>query len=99
MSEVKSPSTFSLNWSSGSQIKFDPGCNQAVFQDFSAKTDPETSSVVAEVKQQKPFKWFKSSFAAKSSLVKMSNAKKKIALRNVVAQKSALRLKEGNSIC
>ena len=90
--EEESPSTFTLNWSAGSQIKFDPGSNQV----FNEKLSSKTVSDVAEVKHQKAFKWSKSSFAGKSSSVKMSNAKKKIAIRNVAAQKTARRLKEGN---
>ena len=97
--EEKLASPFSLNWSAGSQIKFDPVSNQVVNQECFAKILPETIVDVGEVKQQKSFKWSKSSFAGKSSLVKMSLAKKKNALRNVAAQKSALRLKEGNDFC
>ena len=92
----ESSSKFTLNWSAGSQIKFDPGSNQVSDRDFSSTIIPETISEV--VKQQKSLKWSKkSSLAGKSSLVKMSKAKKKLDLRKASAQKSALRLKLGNS--
>ena len=93
----ESPSKFSLNWSAGSQIRFDPGSNQVFTRDLSATIVREETPEVGEVILPKLSKLSNASFAQTSKFVQMSNVKKKIYLRKARAKKSALRLEQGNS--
>ena len=91
----ESSSKFSLNWSAGSQIRFDPGSNQVFKRDLSSTIVREETTEVGEVILPKLSKLSNASFVQKSKFDHLSNVKKKIQLRKARAKKSALRLELG----